>query len=68
MVRCEKLRWYEMDPRLIIWMGFLMNFMVVAMGQLAVALPAAPFWEGEESFNFVFGMAPRIAVALQSGV
>lgn len=48
---------------LIIWMGFLMNFMVVALGQIAVALPAAPFWEGEESFNFVFGMAPRIAVA-----
>ena len=23
----------------------------------------APFWEGEEGFNFVFGMAPRIAVA-----
>lgn len=30
-----------------------MNFMVVALGQIAVALPAAPFWEGEESFNFV---------------
>ena len=26
-------------------------------------MPAAPFWEGEEGFNFVFGMAPRIAVA-----
>ena len=26
-------------------------------------LPAAPFWEGEEGFNFVFGMAPRIAIA-----
>ena len=49
--------------RLIIWMGFLMNFMVVGMGQIAVALPAAPFWEGEEGFNFVFGMAPRIAAA-----
>lgn len=55
--------WGFRKARLIIWMGFLMNFMVVAMGQLAVALPAASFWEGEESFNFVFGMAPRIAVA-----
>ena len=55
--------WGFRKARLIIWMGFLMNFMVVAMGQLAVALPAAPFWEGEESFNFVFGMAPRIAAA-----
>lgn len=49
--------------RLIIWMGFLMNFMVVGLGQIAVMIPAAPFWEGEDSFNFVFGMAPRIAGA-----
>lgn len=55
--------WGFRKARLIIWMGFLMNFMVVALGQIAVALPAAPFWKGEESFNFVFGMAPRIAVA-----
>ena len=55
--------WGFRKARLIIWMGFLMNFMVVALGQIAVALPAAPFWEGEEGFNFVFGMAPRIAVA-----
>ena len=40
-----------------------MNFFVVMLGLAAVALPAAPFWEGEEHFNFVFGMAPRIVVA-----
>ena len=55
--------WGFRKARLIIWLGFVMNFMTVAMGQLAVALPAAPFWEGEEGFNFVFGMAPRIAIA-----
>ena len=55
--------WGFRKARLIIWMGFLMNFMVVVLGQIAVALPAAPFWEGEESFDFVFGLAPRIAVA-----
>ena len=55
--------WGFRKARLIIWMGFLMNFMVVAMGQLAVLLPAAPFWQGEEAFNFVFGLAPRIAAA-----
>ena len=55
--------WGFRKARLIIWMGFLMNFMVVLLGQAAIALPAAPFWEGEESFNFVFGLAPRIAVA-----
>lgn len=55
--------WGFRKARLIIWMGFLMNFMAVALGQIAVALPAAPFWEGEAGFNFVFGMAPRIAAA-----
>lgn len=55
--------WGFRKARLIIWSGFAMNFMVIGFSQLAVLLPAAPFWEGEEGFNFVFGMAPRIAIA-----
>lgn len=55
--------WGYKKARLIIWSGFAMNFLVVGFGLLAVLLPAAPFWEGEEGFNFVFGMAPRIVVA-----
>lgn len=55
--------WGFKKARLIIWSGFAMNFLVIGFAQLAVMLPAAPFWEGEEGFNFVFGMAPRIAVA-----
>ena len=55
--------WGFKKARLIIWSGFAMNFLVIGFAQLAVLLPAAPFWEGEEGFNFVFGMAPRIAVA-----
>lgn len=55
--------WGFKKARLIIWSGFASNFLVIAFAQLAVLLPAAPFWEGEEGFNFVFGMAPRIAVA-----
>ncbi|NDV59796.1 queuosine precursor transporter [Bacteroides sp. 519] len=55
--------WGFKKARLIIWSGFAMNFFVVAVAQIAVALPAAPFWKGEEGFNFVFGMAPRIVVA-----
>lgn len=55
--------WGFKKARLIIWTGFAMNFFVVAIAQIAVALPAAPFWEGEEGFNFVFGMAPRIVMA-----
>lgn len=55
--------WGFRKARLIIWSGFAMNFFVVALGLIAVALPAAPFWDGEVHFNFVFGMAPRIVVA-----
>ena len=56
--------WGFRKARLIIWSAFLMNFLVVALGQLAVILPAADFWkENEPHFNFVFGLAPRIAVA-----
>ncbi len=55
--------WGFKKARLIIWSGFAMNFLVVAFAQLAIMLPAAPFWEGEAGFNFVFGMAPRIVMA-----
>ena len=55
--------WGFKNARLIIWSGFAMNFFVVALGLIAVAIPAAPFWEGEEHFDFVFGMAPRIVAA-----
>lgn len=44
--------WGFKKARLIIWSGFAMNFFVVALGLIAVAIPAAPFWEGEEHFNF----------------
>lgn len=55
--------WGYRKARLIIWMGFAMNFLVVGLSRLAVMLPAASFWEGEEAFNFVFGLAPRIVFA-----
>lgn len=55
--------WGFRKARLIIWSGFVMNFFVVTLGLIAVSLSAAPFWEGEEHFNFVFGMAPRIVAA-----
>ena len=55
--------WGFKKARLIMWSGFAMNFFVVALGLIAVAIPAAPFWEGEEHFDFVFGMAPRIVAA-----
>lgn len=55
--------WGFRKARLIIWVGFAMNFAMLALFQLVVALPAAPFWQGEAAFRFVFGLAPRIAAA-----
>lgn len=55
--------WGFKKARLIIWSGFAMNFLTIGFARLAIILPAAPFWEGEASFNFVFGLAPRIALA-----
>ncbi len=55
--------WGFRKARLIIWLGFAVNFAMVALFQLAVALPAAPFWEGDAAFRFIFGLAPRIAAA-----
>lgn len=55
--------WGYRKARLIIWSGFASNFAMIAFSQMVIALPAAPFWQGEESFDFVFGLAPRIAVA-----
>lgn len=56
--------WGYSKARLIIWVGFLMNFFIVGLGILAVHLPAAPYWmENEVHFNFVFGLAPRMAFA-----
>lgn len=55
--------WGFRKARLIIWSGFAMNFFVAVLGMIAVALPAAPYWDGEAHFNFVFSMAPRIMAA-----
>ena len=55
--------WGFKKAGLVIWSGFAMNFMVAGVAQLAVWLPAAPFWEGGDSFNFVFSMTPRIVTA-----
>jgi uncharacterized integral membrane protein (TIGR00697 family) len=55
--------WGYRKARLIIWSGFAMNFLVVGMAQLAIMMPAAPFWESGDSFNYVFGMTSRIVIA-----
>jgi len=55
--------WGYRKACLIIWTGFFMNFLVVGLTQLAILLPAAPYWKGGEAFAFIFGLGPRIVGA-----
>ena len=60
-VVCEV--WGYSRTRLLIWLGFAMNFMFVLFGAVADWIPGAPYWDGEEGFHQIFGLAPRIAGA-----
>ena len=60
-VVCEV--WGYQRTRMLIWMGFAMNFFFVVMGAIADWIPGAPYWHGEEGFHQIFGLAPRIAGA-----
>src|SRR5580698_5188573 len=51
------------SSRRAIWLGFFAMGLLAAMGQLAVALPPAPEWKGQEAFATVFGLVPRFALA-----
>lgn len=55
--------WGYRRARLVIWLGFLMNFLFVLFGLAADALPPAPYWQGESGFHAIFGLAPRIVGA-----
>lgn len=55
--------WGYRRARLLIWVGFAMNFLFVAFGALADALPGAPYWDNDAGFHAVFGLAPRVAAA-----
>ena len=60
-VVCEV--WGYQRTRMLIWMGFAMNFFFVIMGAIADWIPGAPYWHGDEGFHVIFGLAPRIALA-----
>ncbi|MBQ9666753.1 MAG: queuosine precursor transporter [Bacteroidaceae bacterium] len=54
--------WGYRKARLIIWVGFAMNFFVMALGGIACILP--PIEAGaDEAFKQVFTFAPQIVVA-----
>ena len=51
------------SSRRAIWLGFFAMALLTVMGQVAVSLPPAPEWKGQEAFATVFGLVPRFAVA-----
>lgn len=55
--------WGFRKARLLIWSGFAMNFFFVAVGALCDWIPGAPYWNNDEGFHAVFGLASRIAAA-----
>ena len=55
--------WGYGKARMLIWIGFAMNFLFVTFGALCDLLPAAPYWDNEAGFHAIFGLAPRIAAA-----
>ncbi|KXB37098.1 putative membrane protein [Bacteroidales bacterium KA00344] len=55
--------WGYRKARLLIWVGFAMNFFFVAMGAICDLIPGADYWNNDEGFHAIFGLAPRIALA-----
>lgn len=55
--------WGFSKARLLIWLGFIMNFFFVSVCALCDAIPGAPYWDNDAGFHAIFGLAPRIAFA-----
>lgn len=49
--------------RLIIWIAFALNFAVILLFQISIALPPSPHWEMQEQYTMVLAQTPRIAAA-----
>lgn len=49
--------------RLVIWIGFLCNLLTVLVVSAVIALPPAPFWEHQQAYETVLGVAPRLMAA-----
>lgn len=55
--------WGYRKTRLLIWLGFSMNFLFVMFAALCDMLPGAPYWDNDAGFHAIFGLAPRVAAA-----
>ncbi len=55
--------WGFRKARLIIWIGFLMNFLAVAVFRMSIALPPSPFFDNQVAFETILGNTERITIA-----
>jgi len=49
--------------RLVIWLGFFCNLLMVIAIMVAIKLPAAGFWNNQEAFSVILGFTPRLLLA-----
>ena len=49
--------------RLVIWLGFACNALVVLAIVVAGVLPGAPFWHNQDAYDSILGAAPRLLLA-----
>ena len=55
--------WGYRKARLIIWAGFGVNLLAALFFTIGIAVPAAPFYEGQGAFSTLLGNTPRIIAA-----
>ncbi|MDD4971467.1 MAG: queuosine precursor transporter [Paludibacter sp.] len=55
--------WGYRKMRLIIWTGFMMNFMVVLIFRISIWAPASKFFHNQQAFELILHNTERITVA-----
>jgi len=53
--------------RKVIWLGFACNLVFVFFAWIGQLLPAADFWQAQESYKTILGFAPRLLAASLCG-
>ena len=55
--------WGYQRTCLLIWIGFLLNFLFMGVAAIVDVIPGAPYYENQEGFHAIFALAPRITIA-----
>jgi uncharacterized integral membrane protein (TIGR00697 family) len=55
--------WGYRKVRLIIWNGFLMNFLAVIIFRISIIAPASPHFHNQQAYSLILGNTERIVIA-----